>query len=197
MTLCVAREGRGGGICSSVRRGLRLARDRGFTLLPLRHISLMANRPNQNVPLWDAIDPRGPSFVRLTTGVEADVCVIGLGGSGLACIAELLACGVSPARVVGIDGSAVGSGAAGRNGGFLLAGTADFYHDAVRKFGRARARRLYELTVEQIDEMARETPAAIRRSGSLRIASSDDERRDCDKHLDALRADGFPAEPYL
>src|SRR5437868_14739801 len=87
------REGTGGGICSSVRRGLRLARDRGFTPLPLRHISLMANSPNQNVPVWDAIDRRGPSFVRLATGVEADVCVIGLGGSGLACIAELLACG--------------------------------------------------------------------------------------------------------
>src|SRR5207237_1671744 len=52
----------------SVRRGLRLARDRGFTPLPLRHISLMANSPNQNVPVWNAIDPRGPSFVRLATG---------------------------------------------------------------------------------------------------------------------------------
>ena len=158
----------------------------------------MPNGPNENLPVWDTLDHRAsePRFPRLTTAVDVDVCVIGLGGSGLSCISELLACGVSPARVVGIDGSAVGSGAAGRNGGFLLAGTADFYHDAVRKFGRARARRLYELTVEQIDEMARETPAAIRRSGSLRIASSDDERRDCDKHLDALRADGFPAEPY-
>ena len=156
----------------------------------------MANSPNQNVPVWDAIDPRGPSFVRLATGVEADVCVIGLGGSGLACIAELLACGVSPARVVGIDAGAVGSGAAGRNGGFLLAGTADFYHDAVKKFGHVRARRLYELTIEQIEQMARDTPDSVRRTGSLRIASTDEERHDCDEHLQALRADGFPGERY-
>jgi glycine/D-amino acid oxidase-like deaminating enzyme len=124
------------------------------------------------------------------------VCVIGLGGSGLACIVELLASGVSASRIVGIDADVVGSGAAGRNGGFLLAGTADFYHDAVRQFGHSRAKRLYALTVEQIEAMARDTPSAIRRTGSLRIASSDEERRDCEQHLDALRADSFPGESY-
>jgi len=151
-----------------------------------------------NVPVWAARDaaPRRPRFPRLTTTLDADVCVIGLGGSGLACIAELLASGVSPARVVGLDASVVGGGAAGRNGGFLLAGTADFYHDAVAKFGHDRARRLYALTVDEIDRMAKETPDAIRRTGSLRIASSDEELSDCEQHLAALCADGFPAERY-
>jgi glycine/D-amino acid oxidase-like deaminating enzyme len=36
----------------------------------------------------------------------------------------------------------------------------------------------------------------VRRTGSLRIAASDDERLDCTAHLDALRSDGFPAESY-
>jgi glycine/D-amino acid oxidase-like deaminating enzyme len=91
---------------------------------------------------------------------------------------------------------AVGSGAAGRNGGFLLAGTAAFYHDAIRLFGHERAQRLYELTIAQIDDIANETPDAVRRTGSLRIAWSDAERADCAEHLDALRSDGFPAEAY-
>ena len=159
----------------------------------------MANEVREdNVPVWAARDAalRGVRFPRLQKAIDADVCVIGLGGSGLACIAELLASGVSPARVVGLDAHVVGGGAAGRNGGFLLAGTADFYHDAVAQFGRDRARRLYALTVAEIDRMASETPAAIRRTGSLRIASSDEEAADCELHLAALRGDGFPAERY-
>jgi glycine/D-amino acid oxidase-like deaminating enzyme len=143
-----------------------------------------------------ASSEHGVALPRLTSAIDADVCVIGLGGSGLACVGELLAAGVSPTRIVGVDGGAVASGAAGRNGGFLLAGSADFYHDAVTNFGRERARRIYELTIGQIEAIACETPHAVRRVGSVRIASSDDERRDCAAHLAALLADGFPAEPY-
>ena len=159
----------------------------------------MANEVRENnVPVWAEREGarRGARFPRLTTTIDADVCVIGLGGSGLACIAELLASGVTPARVVGLDASVVGGGAAGRNGGFLLAGTADFYHDAVAQFGHDRARRLYALTVAEIERMAAETPAAIRRTGSLRIASSDEELVDCERHLAALCGDGFPGERY-
>jgi len=38
--------------------------------------------------------------------------------------------------VIGIDSEDVGAGASGRNGGFLLAGLADFYHEAVETLGR-------------------------------------------------------------
>jgi gamma-glutamylputrescine oxidase len=160
----------------------------------------MANRVvADNVPVWEAeaVPSGGAGYPRLTTTVDADVCVIGLGGSGLSCIAELMRAGSRESRhIVGLDAGKVGSGAAGRNGGLLLAGTAAFYHDAVRLFGHARARRLYELTIEQIAAIARETPDAVRRTGSLRIASSDEEQVDCLAHLHALRADGFPGEPY-
>ena len=157
----------------------------------------MANDARHNRPVWADRGGREPSFPRLTSSVVADVCVVGLGGSGLACIGELLGSGVEPSRIVGVDAGTVASAAAGRNGGFLLAGTADFYHDAIANFGHERARRLYEMTVEQIDVMAGETPEAIRRTGSLRIAASDDEISDCEHHLDALRADGFAAESYV
>lgn len=47
-------------------------------------------------------------------------------------------------KVVGIDAKDVGAGAAGRNGGFLMAGLSDFYHDAVKKFGREFALSTYK-----------------------------------------------------
>lgn len=142
-------------------------------------------------PLWDdAIVAERPALAGAT---DADLCVVGLGGSGLACVREAQQLG---ARVVGIDAGRVGGGAAGRNGGFLLAGLAPFYHDAVGRYGRAAARALYALTLAELDRLERESPDSVRRDGSLRIAESDDERADCAAQLSALRADGFPVEPY-
>ena len=144
-----------------------------------------------NVPLW-AEDP-GLDLPRLTGTRTADVCVVGLGGSGLAAVHELLRLG---RRVVALDAGPVAGGAAGRNGGFLLAGPADFHHDAVARHGRERAVRLYRLTLDEIDRIARETPHAVRRAGSIRLAASPEEVEDCRAQLDAMRADGLPAEWY-
>ena len=144
-----------------------------------------------NVPVWD--DGAWPGLPALEGEATADVCVVGLGGSGLAAVGELLRLGK---RVVGVDGRTVAGGAAGRNGGFLLAGTADFYHDSVAALGRERARAVHRLTAEQIQRMARETPDAVRLVGSLRIAASPDEEEDCRRQLDAMRADALPVEAY-
>jgi glycine/D-amino acid oxidase-like deaminating enzyme len=144
-----------------------------------------------NRPVWD--EGPAPTLPTLTRDAEADVCVVGLGGSGLAAVHELLALGRS---VVGLDAGIVGGAAAGRNGGFLLAGPADFHHDAVAKHGRERAVRLYHLTLAEIDRIAAETPGAVRRVGSTRLAASDDEVEDCRAQLAAMRADGLPAEWY-
>lgn len=140
-------------------------------------------------PIWE------PRLVlqSLTSELEADVCVVGLGGSGLACIRELVESGT---RVIGLDASGVAGGAAGRNGGFLLGGLAMFHHDAGLQLGTAVAKAIYEQTLTEIDRMERETPGAIRRTGSLRIAVSDEELDDCDKQLAAMREDGLPVEPY-
>lgn len=146
----------------------------------------MSNRPVWEYEGWTALP-------RLEGEVEADVCVVGLGGSGLACVRELLALG---RRVVGIDAGPVACGAAGRNGGFLLAGTYHFYHDAVERYGRERARRLYLLTLEQLGRMAAETPDAVRRVGSVRVAGSPEEEEDCREQMEAMRADGLAVLPY-
>ncbi len=121
------------------------------------------------------------------------MCVVGLGGSGLAAVHELLDLGM---RVVAVDAGMVAGSAAGRNGGFLLAGPADFHHDAVRTVGRERAVALYHRTLHEIDRMLQETPDAIRREGSLRVAESAEELDDCRAQLAAMEADGLPAEWY-
>jgi glycine/D-amino acid oxidase-like deaminating enzyme len=147
--------------------------------------------PLHNTPVWDEGGWAG--LPRLEGDVSADVCVIGLGGSGLSCIAELLRLGAS---VVGLDAGMVAGGAAGRNGGFLLAGGAEFYHDAVAAWGRERALAIYRATADEVDRFTAETPDAVRRVGSLRIAASDDEVDDCRAQMAAMQADGLGVEWY-
>jgi gamma-glutamylputrescine oxidase len=143
------------------------------------------------MPVWDASD--SIELPEVAGEVHAEVCVVGLGGSGLACIQELLTAGQS---VVGIDAVTVAGGAAGRNGGFLLGGLAMFHHDAVQRLGRSVAVSIYEETLAQIARMAEETPTAVRRTGSVRIAIDDDEMRDCERQYEAMRADDLPVERY-
>ena len=145
----------------------------------------------RRAPVWetDAWDPLPP----LEKDADADVCVVGLGAAGLACVKELRARG---ARVIGIDARDAGAGAAGRNGGFLLAGLAEFHHRAAERHGRARARALYLATLAELDRQFESLPGITRRTGALRIALSPDEAADCEAQLAAMHADGLPAEPY-
>lgn len=149
----------------------------------------------RNIPGWDDAEARKEAMQLPVLHGEpgADACVIGLGGSGLAAVGELLRMGK---RVIGIDSGSVGGGAAGRNGGFLLAGTAGFHHDVVATMGRERAVATYELTLAEMDRMSAETPDLIRRRGSLRLAATADEVEDCRKQLDAMQHDGLAAEWY-
>lgn len=146
---------------------------------------------NANLPVWDDLTWR--PLPALRSDLTTDVCVIGLGGSGLTAVSELLAIG---RRVVGIDAADVAAGAAGRNGGFLLGGTADFHHDAVAAIGHARALRIHQLTLEEIRRIAEQAPGTVRFPGSLRIAESDEEFTDCARQREAMRADGIPVEDY-
>lgn len=144
---------------------------------------------------WDVTGDPGPPVAtdRLSGDIETELCVVGLGASGAAAALHAARRG---ARVVAIDARGVAAGAAGRNGGFLLAGGARFHHDAVRTWGRGLATHLYDATLSELDRTRQETPDAVRPVGSLRIAADRREEEDCVAHLTALRSDGYPAEPY-
>jgi gamma-glutamylputrescine oxidase len=144
-----------------------------------------------NAPVWE--DGDWQPLPTLSADAAADACVIGLGGSGLACVHELLELGLS---VIAIDAGQVAAAAAGRNGGFLLAGSYHFHHDAVARYGRERANDIYQLSLAQIDRIEQETPAAVRRTGSLRLAASPAELDDCHAQLRAMRDDALPVEIF-
>lgn len=144
-----------------------------------------------NIPVWD--DGRWQPLPALDGDLVCSTCVIGLGGSGLTAIGELLDRGDD---VIGIDASDVAAGAAGRNGGFLLAGAYDFYHDAVRLHGRSRARRIYDATLGEIDRIRAATPDCTFMVGSRRLAATPAEIDDCREQLRVMRADGLQAEWY-
>lgn len=137
-------------------------------------------------PVWE--DGAWAGLPALTEDLTADVCVVGLGGSGLTAVQELEARG---ATVLGLDAGRVGGGAAGRNGGFLLAGLARPYHEAVAQLGRETAALLYRRTLEEMDRVV---PGP--RPGSLRIEDDEDGLADCARQAAALRADSFAVEEY-
>ena len=144
-----------------------------------------------NVPVWD--DGAWQPLPSMEGDVRCDTCVIGLGGSGLTAIGELVSRGED---VVGIDAHDVGAGAAGRNGGFLLAGAYDFYHDAVRLHGQQQARSIYDATLQEMARIAAATPDCVRFVGSRRLAANDAEIADCREQMRVMRADGLEVEWY-
>jgi gamma-glutamylputrescine oxidase len=149
------------------------------------------NNLSMTRPTWD--DLQWTALPHQAGALRADVCVVGLGGSGLTAVQTFLDQGAS---VIGIDADLVANGAAGSNGGFLLAGTARFYHDTLEVLGRERARKLYAITVTEIDRMVSTMPDIARRTGSLRIAMSDDELADCEVQLAAMQADHLQVQRY-
>ncbi|MGB3483852.1 MAG: FAD-dependent oxidoreductase [Mycobacterium sp.] len=147
-----------------------------------------------------------PGLPVLETELTADVCVVGLGGSGLAAVAAAVDRGLS---VIGLDTGRVGAGAAGRNGGFLLAGPSAFLHRAMQTWGNS-ALDLYRDTLAELNRLSELLgPEVIRRTGSLRVAGlpgepvTDSEAadrdldiRDCDALSKTLRDNGIGVEDY-
>ena len=147
--------------------------------------------------VWD-INVERPEFPQLNSNLEADLVVVGLGGSGLTALLHAAQRGLN---VIGIDADRIAAGAAGRNGGLLLAGIADFHHNVRKDLGITRAMALYQHTLDEMDRIEATTPDAVARIGALRIGElriGEDpaELIDTYEHRDALIADGFPVENY-
>ncbi|MGI8667072.1 MAG: NAD(P)/FAD-dependent oxidoreductase [Jatrophihabitans sp.] len=158
---------------------------------------------------WD-LDPVVAGWVGLPPlagALRADVCVIGLGGSGLAAVGYALERGLS---VIGLDAGRVAAGAAGRNGGFLLGGPAIGVHRAADGWGLAAAVALYHQTLDELARLAELLgPQVIQPVGSLRLAglpgdpvdgaeAADRERElaDCREQLRVMSEQGIAAQWY-
>lgn len=142
--------------------------------------------------LWD-VEVTRPEFEAISGDLTCDVLVIGLGGSGLT---ATLAAAQRGLNVIAIDAGRIAAGAGGRNGGLLLAGIADFHHNAREMVGRERAVKMYQHTLTEMDLMQATAPDAVNRNGALRLAHDEIEQKDCQAHFDALVQDGFPVQWY-
>jgi gamma-glutamylputrescine oxidase len=122
------------------------------------------------------------------------VLVIGGGITGVSLLHHLAKRGI---EAVLVERSHVAAGASGRNAGFLLAGVADCYAEAVRIFGRARARDIWSMTVENhIEEIEAVAGQEVghRRNGSAILASDEHEAEQLAESAQLLREDGFDCD---
>src|SRR5450759_3922141 len=138
-------------------------------------------------PYWPVAPDRYPGELP----DRADVLVIGGGITGVSLMHHLAKAGID---AVLVERHHLAAGASGRNAGFLLAGVADCYAEAVRIFGRARTRDIWTMTVENhIEEIAAVAGQDIgyRRSGSVVLASGPKEAKHLAESAELMSEDGF------
>ena len=156
---------------------------------------------------WDGDLGDWAGFAPLDGDTTADACVVGLGASGLAAMEAFADRGLS---VVGVDAGRVAAGAAGRNGGFLVAGPEEPLHTAIGLWGEDAAVAMYRATLEELNHLKeRLGPDVVRPVGSIQLAGvpgeprDEDETadraaelRDCAAQAEALRRHGIAVEEY-
>lgn len=102
---------------------------------------------------------------------RADVCVVGGGLTGLSAALALARDG---RRVTLLEAGTVGSGATGRSGGQLIPGFRQGACALVARFGRERARRLFDLTLAartRTVELGRTGACDLRETGHVTAAA--------------------------
>ena len=124
---------------------------------------------------------------------KSDVVVIGGGIAGTSLLWHLSARRID---AVLVERHHIAWGASGRNAGFLLAGVASSYAEAVRTYGRSRAREIWDVTNENHDRMieaARGQDVGHRRLGTAILPADDSERALLIESEHLLTEDGFEA----
>ena len=144
---------------------------------------------------WQAT--RGPlGLPAAELPARAEVVVIGGGLLGVSAAYWLARAGRRPLL---IERRLPAAGATGRNGGFMVAGTAESYPDAIARHGHAVAKGIWQLTLDNRallrGVLAEERIACdYREPGHLSLALSEDQRASMAHAIAAMAADGFAAE---
>ncbi len=142
-----------------------------------------------STPFWSPPPEKYPGRLPAKT----DVLVIGGGIAGTSLLWHLAQRRID---AVLVERHHLAWGASGRNAGFLLAGVASSYAEAVRTYGREKAREVWEITNENHDRMveaARGQDVGHRRLGSAIVPVDDGERALLIESEHLLTEDGFSA----
>lgn len=130
--------------------------------------------------------------------LPAEAAVVVVGGGLLGCWTAywLARAGVA---VTLVERTAISWGATGRNGGFVRAGTAGGYADAVKHLGREAARDLWRLTEEGQALVGRIVAEEgidcdYRTPGTLSLALTEAELAEMRQRLATMQADGLSGE---
>jgi glycine/D-amino acid oxidase-like deaminating enzyme len=140
-------------------------------------------------PFWDPPPEKYPG--RLPD--KCDVLVIGGGIAGVSLLFHLASRRID---AVLVERFHLAAGASGRNAGFLLAGVATNYKEAVRLYGRSKARDIWELTNENQDRMIEAVigqEVGYRRLGSTILPGDENEGKLLIESSELLQEDGFQA----
>ena len=141
--------------------------------------------------LW--LDRVQRSYPPLAGDTTADVAIV---GGGIAGIASAYFLAKSGARVVVLEGRGVAEAASGRNAGFLLAGVAENFVAAARRYGETRTKRIWEVT-RRTQALVRSLVAEhaidceLRWNGSDQIAGDDEEWTEIRESARRLAARGI------
>lgn len=126
--------------------------------------------------------------------IETDLCVVGGGVTG---IGAAYFAGAQGLDVVVLEGREPALGASGRNAGMVLSGVVDSYAEAVRLYGRAAARELWQLSIdnrETVLALADQLGVAYDRCGSWLLADEEDEAAQLAASHQLLAEDGIAHE---
>ena len=140
--------------------------------------------------LW--LDGVQRSYPPLDRDAKADVVIVGGGIAGIATAYFLAKSGAKP---LVLEARGVAEAASGRNAGFLLAGVAENFVAASRRYGAAKALRIWRLT-ERTRSIVRSLveengiDCELRWNGSDQIAGDDDEWRELEESARLLAAQG-------
>jgi len=149
---------------------------------------------NSSPPLW--LDYPYQERPALSDAIHTDIAIVGGGITGISAAIHLAKMGYTS---VVLEQSTIARGASGRNAGFLIAGSVEFYHRAVDFIGHQKARRLWELSLDShrilhkwITEF--EINCDYANHGSLVLATTPEEWNEIKEAATRLSDDGFNAE---
>ncbi|MCX2979730.1 FAD-binding oxidoreductase [Halieaceae bacterium IMCC14734] len=130
------------------------------------------------------------SFPTLDANVEADVCIIGGGYTGLSSAIHLREKGYS---VVLLEAERVGWGASGRNGGHCSVGQRNDQDELEASVGKDHARQLWGLGLEAVDTVCdliqRHDIQCELKSGDLHVAAKPGEIDAMQRYVEKLNRD--------